>query len=665
LAAIEHHRDLRTIERQSRTIREERERAEDSNHFRRSLLDHIPDPIFVKNAGHRWLMANEAFCELVGASALALAETGRAVLPREAAEAFWVEDDLALKSDAPSISEQRIADQAGGRRLFSIKRATFRDRTGDKVLVGVMRDITVQRESEDEFKLQAAQLMSQSQDLASLGSILEESLQEIFVVDESSLLIMQANKGAQRNLGYTQQEIERLNALDLLASFTEEQFRKVLTPLESGEQLEVVFHSAFRRKNGSVYEVEVHTQRAVTRGRKAFVQIVLDETERKRVERMKNEFISKVSHELRTPLTSIRGALGLLSAGVPEPLSEKAANLVRLVNDILALEKYVSGNLSLELHEIEVAELLRQAVESHAQFGEKYKVRFELDLTGKDLSVLADTGRLMQIVANLLSNAAKFSGAGAVVTLRAREHGACIRFEVEDSGCGIPESFRSRIFESFAQADSSTTRRYEGSGLGLSITKQLVEAMGGTIWFESEVGRGTTFFFELPQPGGEEREVHGPDHVLRVLICTDDSHLALILRMAIEQDGVETVTVTDMAKARDAASLAPFALLALDLSGNHVSELKSLGELRIPILAIATETEHDEHAAMVVDWLSKPLDQQALVAAVRKILLGGETLPSLLYVGGSSSMEGQLTHLVGVGIRLVMAHTLTDCYREL
>jgi signal transduction histidine kinase len=218
-----------------------------------------------------------------------------------------------------------------------------------------------------------------------------------------------------------------------------------------------------------------------------------------------------VSHELRTPLTSIRGALGLINAGALGALPPKAAvmlsiahsnaeRLTHLVNDILALEKASSGKLSLDIRETPVAELLSQAVESHSGFAEKCKVQFVLERAPSHLSVMADPLRLMQVLANLMSNAAKFSPPGALCSVRATESSAYVRFEVQDSGCGIPENFRARIFEKFAQADASLARRYEGSGLGLSITKQLVEAMGGRIWFESEVGRGATFFFELPKP---------------------------------------------------------------------------------------------------------------------------------------------------------------------
>jgi PAS domain S-box-containing protein len=691
VAAIDQNRDARTIDQQSKTIQRQREHLEDSNHFLHNLLDHIPDPIFVKNAAHRWLMANRAFRELVGAAASrrSLADSGRSILPPDTVEAFWEQDDLALHAAEPVVSEQSIPDQNGNWRLFSIKRATFSDRTGERVLVGVMRDISAQRQAEDNFKLQAEQLMSQSQDLANLGAILEESLQEIFIIDAASLAILQANKGARRNLGYAQHEVEKLHLLEVTPQFTEQQLRKILEPIETGEANETVHHAAYRRKNGSLYDVEVHTQAAISNGCKAFIQIALDETERKRVEHMKGEFISKVSHELRTPLTSIRGALGLMQSGAVGELPEKAASMVRiansnaerltrLVNDILALEKSISGSLALHISETSVADVLRQAIESHAGYAERYKVQFVLDKVPSGL-VMADSLRLTQVLSNLMSNAAKFSVPGGQVMVRASENGPNMRFEVEDHGCGIPDHFQPLIFEKFAQADSSTARRFEGTGLGLSITKQLVEAMGGDIGFETQVGRGTTFFFELPRPA---QAGTGSDHATQrchsasVLICEDDPDMSLIIKLAIEQAGFETTVVATIQEAAQKLREMTFSAMTLDLNlpdGDGLDFLKTLrsqpSTSRMPVVVVSASAAEARQSltedAPLVDWLAKPLDQQTLVQSIRAALQRGESLLRLLYVGGDTNVGNELTQLLAGAAQMVVARDLADCYREI
>jgi len=267
----------------------------------------------------------------------------------------------------------------------------------------------------------------------------------------------------------------------------------------------------FIRKDGSRFRGSlVVTALTGTNGEiSGYLGMLADITERKKMERMKDEFISTVSHELRTPLTSIRGSLGLLAGGAAGVMSEKAMSmvkiahqnserLVRIINDILDIEKIEAGKLELHTQRIALGTLLQQAVEVNQSYADKYQVRLVLEPTAEDAHVLADPDRLMQVLANLLSNAAKFSPPGSSVQIRASQHDARIRIEVEDHGTGIPEEFVPHVFEKFAQADGSTSRRFEGTGLGLSITRQLVHAMRGAIGFRSTTGSGTTFHIELP-----------------------------------------------------------------------------------------------------------------------------------------------------------------------
>ncbi|HEY6926572.1 MAG TPA: CHASE domain-containing protein [Steroidobacteraceae bacterium] len=265
------------------------------------------------------------------------------------------------------------------------------------------------------------------------------------------------------------------------------------------------------RKDGSRFWATfvIHALRNTHGELIGFANVVRDATQQHAVDRLKREFISTVSHELRTPLTSIRGSLGLIDAGVLGTLPDQAQSmvkiahqncerLVRIINDILDIEKIESGKLELRPQVLAVATLLQQAIEANESYGQKYQVRFVVAGTPPGACVCADPDRLQQVLSNLLSNAAKFSPAGRQVLIRAAVAAHRIRFEVQDQGAGIPEEFRTRIFEKFAQADSSSSRRFDGTGLGLSITRQLVQAMQGTIGFNSVVGQGTTFYFELP-----------------------------------------------------------------------------------------------------------------------------------------------------------------------
>jgi signal transduction histidine kinase len=223
---------------------------------------------------------------------------------------------------------------------------------------------------------------------------------------------------------------------------------------------------------------------------------------------VRNEPIAAVSHELRTPLTSIRGALALVVSGAAGPLPAKAKELleialrnserlIHIVNDILDAEKIESGQMRISMQPVMLAPFLAEALAYNQPYAEKFKVRFRLENFCGDAEIKADPDRLMQVLANLLSNAAKFSPAGAEVILRAREDAGKIVLEVEDFGSGIPCGFQPRIFEKFAQAENAAAPR-EGTGLGLHLSRQLVELMGGDIDFRTEIGKGTVFFVRFP-----------------------------------------------------------------------------------------------------------------------------------------------------------------------
>jgi PAS domain S-box-containing protein len=263
------------------------------------------------------------------------------------------------------------------------------------------------------------------------------------------------------------------------------------------------------RKDGSEVPIEVALNPVHTSDGNFVLSSIIDRSQRLELDRVRTDFVSTVSHELRTPLTSINGSLGLLNAGAMGVLPDKAATmiriayrnsgrLVRLINDILDLGRLEAGKLTLKITSVSLLELIQQAIEENVGYAERFRVRFVVEnLTPRD-HVMADPDRLMQVVTNLLSNAAKFSRPGTDVRILVRPGLSAMRVEVVDSGYGIPVAFQHRIFEKFVQVEASQSRRFEGTGLGLSISRRLVEAMGGSIGFATVVDHGTTFFIELP-----------------------------------------------------------------------------------------------------------------------------------------------------------------------
>jgi len=238
--------------------------------------------------------------------------------------------------------------------------------------------------------------------------------------------------------------------------------------------------------------------------------VTRDMREHAKVDQLKSEFISTVSHELRTPLTSIRGALGLIAGGAVgelpaavKPLIDIAhknsERLIFLVNDILDMEKMAAGKMVFDLKPVELTPLLVQALESNRAYAEQFKVRYVLAADGAGIKLKVDTNRFLQVLANLLSNAAKFATTDTDVTISAERVQGRVRIAVKNTGPGIKPEFRERVFQKFSQGDSADNRSKGGTGLGLAITKTMVEKMGGTIGFDSEPDVATVFYCDFDE----------------------------------------------------------------------------------------------------------------------------------------------------------------------
>ncbi|MBD3670099.1 MAG: PAS domain-containing protein [Gammaproteobacteria bacterium] len=237
--------------------------------------------------------------------------------------------------------------------------------------------------------------------------------------------------------------------------------------------------------------------------------IALDITQRKEMDRIKNDFISVVSHELRTPLTSISGTLGLIKGGVTGELNDRTRDMINvaernamrlshLVNDILDIDKLEFGGLPLESKPLDLIDIIRDAIEENLAYAEQLGVALTLGEHPDSLVLYGDRERLVQVLTNLLSNAAKYSPGGESVEVSVNETEHWVRVAVRDRGPGIAEAFREQVFNKFCQGDTTDARYQYGTGLGLNIAKVIVERHGGEIGFDSTLGQGTTFWFTLP-----------------------------------------------------------------------------------------------------------------------------------------------------------------------
>lgn len=342
-------------------------------------------------------------------------------------------------------------------------------------------------------------------------AILDNAVDGIITIDAVGT-VGSFNRAAEGIFGYTAEEVIGQNVKMLMPEPYRSEHDGYLNNyhttgvpriIGSGREVEG------RRKDGSHFPMDLAVSKSTHQGRPLFVGLVRDISERRRIEQMKTEFVSTVSHELRTPLTSISGSLGLVVGGalgdVPammKPMLDIAhkncLRLAHLIDDLLDMEKLVAGKAHFEFQVQPLMPLIEQVLESTRAYGAQLSVTFCITERRDSVNVRVDGDRLHQVLANFLSNAAKFSPTGAEVQITVRTEGERVRVTVIDHGPGLPEDFRARVFQKFSQADSSDTRQKGGTGLGLAITKELIERMSGSVGFQSELGQGASFYFELP-----------------------------------------------------------------------------------------------------------------------------------------------------------------------
>jgi len=377
------------------------------------------------------------------------------------------------------------------------------------------RDISKQKQQESELTLLNNKLTA----------IMNGSSHAIISVDLNGI-IQVFNPAAENMLGYEANEVVGkvtpviIHDLDEIKNRAETLTKLLRRPIQPSFEVFVAnlpFQDVdegewtYIRKDGSRVPVflSVSALRDSHHKTIGYVGIARDITEQKKADIIKNEFISVVSHELKTPLTSIQGSLDLLYGIYKESANEdvnalfdiaknNSARLIRLINDILDIDKIESGKMMFDMHPINIADVVKDAIFVNQTYADKFNVKLVLRKVFVEARVNGDPDKLQQVMANLLSNAIKFSTAGAEVIVDVVKHDSVVRVSVLDRGCGISESFKPKVFQKFAQADSSAIRTKGGTGLGLSISKAIIEKLGGMIGFKSNPKFGTTFYFDLP-----------------------------------------------------------------------------------------------------------------------------------------------------------------------
>lgn len=539
----------------------------------------------------------------------------------------------------PHVETQRI--RKDGRRIDILATLSpLKDDDGGIVAIStVARDVTEHKRAEEGLRDREARLQA----------ILDNVVDGIITIDVMGI-VEALNPAAEKLFGYAADEVCGNNIKMLMPEPYRSQHDGYLHNYNNGGERKIIGigrEVEGQRKDGVTFPMELAVGEMMVNGKRMFTGIVRDITERKKAERMKSEFVSTVSHELRTPLTSIRGALGLVLGKTMGELSPKAYTMLEmanrnserltlLINDLLDLEKIESGHLAFEFKRLDLIALTGAALAANEEYARQHQVTLTFESALPCALVWGDEHRLLQVFANLISNAVKYSPPQGVVQVSVcRNPAEGYRVSIRDTGSGIPDEFRSHIFQRFAQADSSDTREKGGTGLGLSVSKAIVEQHNGHIDYATETGVGTEFYFDLPEWFESRRELENVvDSRPRVLICEDNIDVAEILAELLSQEGIDSDIATSAASTERMLAQYHYRLLLLDLSLPDADGLMLLRQLReakatrkLPIIVVSGRAnegrlEFSREAINVVDWLQKPVDKARLERALQQALRG-------------------------------------------
>ncbi len=423
----------------------------------------------------------------------------------------------------------------------------------------------------------------------------------------------------------------------------------------------VYFATAARQQRSRCGELQAE----IDRFRSEATQRESDLRQRNELDSVKDEFISTVSHELRTPLTSIRGALGLLSAGLMGKVDDKAANLlriastntdrlVRLINDILDLERMSSGSAPLQPRPCSLRELVLQSIDTMSSMAENAQVRLEAvtEPGNPSLTVEADPDRIQQVLTNLLSNAIKFSPAGSAVRVTTETRPGELTVRVVDKGRGVPAAKLESIFERFQQVDPGDSRQKGGTGLGLAICRSIVHQHGGQIWAERNDATipgepGTTFALRLPRvevhsatPPASPGSRHGT-----ILVVDDDPGVRHVVAEQVRNQGYRVVETESGQSALQIAASQQIEAILLDLYRPGLTGWETVERLKanpvtaaipVVVLSVLSPVMHSGSRTSVIGkaqgWVQKPTNPSLLLAELGRVLHRGTGPARLLLV---------------------------------
>ncbi|MBM2814017.1 MAG: signal transduction histidine kinase [Ignavibacteria bacterium] len=509
IGAILVFRDVTEQQRIQDKIRNSEERL-------RMLFENAPAGIILTAMDGKLLDTNNSFAQMLGYSKQELLGLKFTDIthPDDLKSSLKAFNNGKTSENIRNTLEKKYLHKNGSPVNVQITYSLFQESTGNPLYyITHIIDVTESRKTEAER--------------IKLTEVIKLSLNEIYLFNSDSLKFLFVNKAALDNLGYKEEEILKLTPLDLKPEFTEDSFWIMVRPLFEKKKARIIFQTVHRRKNASLYPVEVFLQLVDSRSEKVFLAVINDITDRKIVEEelmnakeraeesdwLKSAFLANMSHEIRTPMNAILGFSQLLvdnNLTVSDKqeyirfINKRGHDLLNIINDILDISKIEANQIRFSITEDDINHLLKETIETFRALKEDNEFPNNIELIiGSTLDcnsiVRTDHTRIKQVLNNLVGNALKFTFEGYVEIGCTLENESDLRFYIKDTGIGITDEKQKIIFERFRQGDDNLlSRNFGGAGLGLTISKGLIEKLGGNIWVESEINKGSTFYFTIP-----------------------------------------------------------------------------------------------------------------------------------------------------------------------
>jgi PAS domain S-box-containing protein len=580
-----------------------------------------------------------------------------------------------------ALNEQILPNVPAMLGFFAVALVTWLSaRSLEKALADLRRTNLKLDQRVDERTRDLAEALAREHAEASKGqAILEGIADGVIVFDERGKALV-ANPAIGRILDRQIDEMLGRDIEDLMGAEVAEDDRGMLVRLLQEKELHrssVKFD--WGEKTMSVTFAPVQSTPGQVTGT---VAVFRDFTQEAEIARLKSDFVSIVSHELRTPLTSIKGYLDLLLMGTSGQFTKQqrsfldiarnnAERLHELVGDLLDISRIESGKVELDVQVVSVTEVVNQVASSLQREFQHRGLTLTLDVPSDLPEVFADPRRLSQILTNLLANAYKYTQQGGA-TIRVRAVDGRLQVDVADTGVGVSEEDREKLFTRFFRADDTAVRQQPGTGLGLNITKSLVELHGGKIWVESEPGQGSTFSFTLPLPAGlvetTDADLVQPAEALQavpglgltlfpagpwILVVDDDLDVANLFKLQLEKEGYRVAVVNHGSRVVEVARQLQPELVTLDL----LMDVDGLGVLKalktepatadIPVIVVSVVPEPRDGLILgAADYLVKPLDEGELLECVHRILdqMDSASRHKILVVDDEIDIVGWLKH---------------------